>query len=477
MHYHKIVFFSSLKNFSIKLILVKLIQMVCIVYLVCSCSNINKKEEEFKISYNSDEYISIYNAGRSSVELKVFPNNKDFSSLYKIVGYIRGKAKEFPEKPLEICAWEFVYNNTFKDIDIVNDNWLNIPQLTISSVGGGLCGTRSAVLTNILVALGYKARSWCIEGHVVTEVFSDGRWKVLDPDSGVYFMNDDKQIASYKELCDNPQWFNDTARYVVIDSPKMTFTMAFVMNNALLFSTLEDNRVFYTNFDYKLENENIYFLPEGAELIIPWKNSERGNFFLCAKLIMPSNYKGKIKIPLVLDKIKGKGKIKFNEKLYEIDGCITNFEDFYLIFGDFSIIENHGMEFYFFINPQLFFEKEINEIVVKSRDINELEIKKEKRKEDEILLLPQCKKLLTNNIYNMLNEYSQNHNLEIFDSSDKTIKYLCDTCCDLYFSKTVQLIDTLKDLDIMEQKYFLNQLEYFIQNKCDCKNELELSPN
>ena len=124
-------------------------------------------------------------------------------------------------------------NNTFKDIDIVNDNWLNIPQLTISSVGGGLCGTRSAVLTNILVALGYKARNWCVEGHVVTEVFSDGKWKVLDPDLGVYFMNDDKQIASYKELCDNPQWFNDTARYVVIDSPKMTFTMAFVMNNAL----------------------------------------------------------------------------------------------------------------------------------------------------------------------------------------------------------------------------------------------------
>ncbi|MFY9592290.1 MAG: hypothetical protein WAP54_09950, partial [Bacteroidales bacterium] len=191
--------------------------MVCIVYLVCSCSNINKKEEEFKISYNLDEYISIYNAGRSSVELKVFPNNKDFSSLYKIVGYIRGKAKEFPEKPLEIFAWEFVYNNTFKDIDIVNDNWLNIPQLTISSVGGGLCGTRSAVLTNILTALGYKARNWCVEGHVVTEVFSDGKWKVLDPDLGVYFMNDDKQIASYKELCDNPQWFNDTARYVVID--------------------------------------------------------------------------------------------------------------------------------------------------------------------------------------------------------------------------------------------------------------------
>ena len=325
--------------------------------------------------------------------------------------------------------------------------------------------------------MGYKARNWCVEGHVVTEVFSDGKWKVLDPDLGVYFMNDDKQIASYKELCDNPQWFNDTARYVVIDSPKMTFTMAFVMNNALLFSTLEDNRVFYTNFDYKLENENIYFLPEGAELIIPWKNSERGNFFLCAKLIMPSNYKGKIKIPLVLDKIKGKGKIKFNKKRYEIDGCMTNFGDFNLMLGNFSIIENHGMEFYFFINPQLFFEKEINEIVVKSRDINELEIKKEKRKEDEILLLPQCKKLLTNNIYNMLNEYSQNHNLEIFDSSDKTIEYLCDTCCNLYFSKPIQLIDTLKDLDIMEQKYFFNQLEYFIQNKCDCKNELELSPN
>ena len=77
----------------------------------------------------------------------------------------------------------------------------------------------------------------------------------------------------------------------------------------------------------------------------------------------------------------------------------------------------------------------------------------------------------------MLNEYSQNHNLKIFDSSDKTIEYLCDTCCNLYFSKPIQLIDTLKDLDIMEQKYFLNQLEYFIQNKCDCKNELELSPN
>jgi hypothetical protein len=481
MHYHKIVFFSSLKNFSIKLILVKLIQMVFIVYLVCSCSNINKKEEELKISYNSDEYISIYNAGRSPIEFKVLPNNKDFSSLDNIVSYIKDKAKEFPEKPLEICAWEFVYNNTFHDKDIVIDDWTRttMPELILSSVGGGLCGTRSAVLTNILVALGYKARSWCIEGHVVTEVFSDGRWKVLDPDSGVYFFNDEKQIASYKELCDNPQWFNDTARCVFIDSSesKVSETYMYYAIYAHCFSSVEDNRVFYTNFDYKLENENIYFLPEGAELIMPWENSERGKFYLCAKLIIPSNYKGKIKIPLVLDKIEGKGKIKFNKKRYEIDGCMTNFGDFNLMLGNFSIIENHGMEFYFFINPQLFFEKEINNIIIKSSDIKELDVEKVKRGEDEVLLLPHFKKLLMNIFYNMLEEYAQNHNIEIFDSSDKTIKYLCDTCCDLYFSKTVQLIDTLKDLDIMEQKYFLNQLEYFIQNKCDCKNELELSPN
>lgn len=95
MHYHKIVFFSSLKNFSIKLILVKLIQMVCIVYLVCSCSNINKKEEELKISYNSDEYISIYNAGRSPIEFRCYQTTRIFQVWTILLVILKTKLKNF----------------------------------------------------------------------------------------------------------------------------------------------------------------------------------------------------------------------------------------------------------------------------------------------------------------------------------------------------------------------------------------------
>ena len=51
-------------------------------------------------------------------------------------------------------------------------------------------------------------------------------------------MNDDKQIASYKELCNNPQWMNDTARCVLIDSSESKFQKLYVMNLCTLFSSL-----------------------------------------------------------------------------------------------------------------------------------------------------------------------------------------------------------------------------------------------
>lgn len=467
-------FFFILSRTILKYSLFKSILILGVLFFVYSCTNINQeKEGELKILYNSDEYICLFNEGNSTIEFEIIPNNKDFSSLYDIVLYIKSKATEFPEKSLEIHALEFVYNYTFIDEDIVNSTAINSPQLTISSTGGGLCGTRSAVLTNILIAMGYKARSWCLEGHVVTEVYSNDKWKILDPDYGVYFINDVKQIASYQELCDNPEWFKDAARYNMIDSSMATLLNAFMMNYADIFSSTEDNRIYNTNFVYKSENKDIYAIPKGAELIIPWKNSERGSFYICAKLIIPINYLGEVKIPLVLDKIEGKGKIRLNKKNYKLDGCLTNFIDFNSNFAHITIIENCGLEFYFFINPKLFLGDEVNEFILKGHNLKELRIKKVRRSEEENLRLSHYRNDMNKYVYDLLEEYSKNHKVSLFDSREETIEYLCDTCCSFYYSNVniSAMLDSIDIQDIAKQGYMLNQLEYFLQNKCDCKKD------
>jgi hypothetical protein len=82
------------------------------------------------------------------------------------------------------------------------------PSLFINTVGGGLCDDRASVLVRLWQALGYKARVIGLEGHVVAEVFAEGKWMMFDPDLRLFY-TDQNGVMSVQDIERNPSVTRD----------------------------------------------------------------------------------------------------------------------------------------------------------------------------------------------------------------------------------------------------------------------------
>lgn len=83
---------------------------------------------------------------------------------------------------------------------------LGSPRRTLET-GSGSCGHMSAAMRMLLATGSYKAREIHLSDgktppatHAVVEVFYGGEWHLYDPTFGVKFLNQDGQVASYKEV-------------------------------------------------------------------------------------------------------------------------------------------------------------------------------------------------------------------------------------------------------------------------------------
>ncbi len=66
--------------------------------------------------------------------------------------------------------------------------------------GGGLCGQQAFVVNNMLRYQGIVSRILGINGHILNEVFVDGRWRVVDPDYNVVFDHSLRELEDHPEL-------------------------------------------------------------------------------------------------------------------------------------------------------------------------------------------------------------------------------------------------------------------------------------
>lgn len=54
--------------------------------------------------------------------------------------------------------------------------------LYLNSMGFGYCDDVANVLSSLCAAAGYQTRVWELNGHVVCEVYNNGRWELYDAD-------------------------------------------------------------------------------------------------------------------------------------------------------------------------------------------------------------------------------------------------------------------------------------------------------
>lgn len=398
---------------------------------------ISPEKKLFALSNNSD-FVS---------DFKLIMNDYDFSSNLKIADYIISMEEDYPNEPIEKKAFRFVRDFTWHDNDIIERKFANSPYIMINSIGGGLCGSRSAALTNILIELGYEARSWVLGGHVVSEVLINGKWKLMDPDLGVYYFNENYEIASYAEIINNPSYITDPIKK--INSDYFGFFYGYSPRLAEIYESKYDNEKL--NVEYQRDMTfNGFLLPPKSCLLFPYKCNNNPSFHSIAVLKIPKSFIGKVRIPLVIAKIYGNGIIKYQNKEFTTNLGVSS-EDLYgdSLSFDIDIIENQsGIKIYYYINPLIYRVRNNNKLEIYGYNIENLSFQVKQKEFDQVFVVDSVD-FINYKVLNCIVDSRYNHDSIYNLITFKNQFYEILTCCsnDLFLSSIIDFDAVFYDLD------------------------------
>ena len=201
--------------------------------------------------------------------------------------------------------------------------WYLTPTLFFNSVGVALCGEAAEEVNMLATDRGLLAREWKLNGHLVAEIQSAGRWQMYDADYGVYFLNREGQIASLAELEIDPSLITDPELRLPITQPWNPYQPAY----ANLFSTTNDNSIRRIVPRVTLPPRPLdVTLPRGASLRFPGHFAVRPPDYLgqpafdYADLLLrlPAGDSGVIGNPFLLHTIRGNGVVSLEGQTFSI---------------------------------------------------------------------------------------------------------------------------------------------------------------
>jgi hypothetical protein len=174
-----------------------------------SCVNHTDKEKmqfpfvqeiEFDSSVNQ---ISIENPTDSLINFRLYVNEKFWYTQEEILSAVEEiETDSLPGLPMDAAkAWVFVMENSFHYQEIYLEKEFAYQALNLfNSWGGAFCSHRNSALAQIWEWQGYQTRCIQLKGHIVSEIFYNEKWMMLDADYKRYYLNKQGQIADFTEL-------------------------------------------------------------------------------------------------------------------------------------------------------------------------------------------------------------------------------------------------------------------------------------
>lgn len=277
-------------------------------------------------------------------------------------------------------AWKYIKKNNYHFDPITRDIWLHNPFIYLNSIGNGYCDDVAAVFASIMRMKGLKARVWALNGHVVPEVFYNGKWMVFDPDLEVFYLNEESKVASVDELAQNGE---------LITNPKIRLPVenstAYSPFLSEIYGSVSDNEV-ATYYD-KVQELTRYDLPlpSGSYTLM---QDASGQFFSINNTYYPkltkinlkveAGWSGELNVPLKLVEIEGKGTIQYNKESFTIEefkSVLKN--ELNLNFNSgLNVLRSDGISLNYLINPERFkFNKGYNKLEIHSDDARKLNVR------------------------------------------------------------------------------------------------------
>lgn len=257
-----------------------------------------------------------------------YNGHRAFESGEDIADYVRGLPEGIPGESFERKLWRFVRDNTYHDVPINDQQWWYDYWPTLNSLGFGFCSHMSAVFVETARAAGYQARIWGLSGHVVPEIYVDGRWEMFDPDLGVYYFTRDGLIAGVQDLA------ADTSLITAPTNPirDVGGTSAYTQMIADIYDdAARNNQIADFLFLAKAPAGNaLITLPVGARLLLPghWTEAPTGydgttpyqvRQYRQAALELAPGWTGTISLPWVLWDVQGVGSVVAGDAVFDAD--------------------------------------------------------------------------------------------------------------------------------------------------------------
>lgn len=344
------------------------------IVLLVSCHSIEQRDFEIVSEHPESQYFVVRNNGAKTAYFNFENNGVGMADINAMVKFI---ANEYRDMPNAEKVWRFISDYTRHFPLISRNNWLYHPLLLVHSAGGSLCGFRSAAMTNILLHMGEQARSWCINGHVVSEVFFDGKWHVYDPDLGCIYFNEQGEICSFDELTQNPEYITNPLQMLCI-SDICDSLQATSPDLAAMYASSDDNQIFNTQYPQFAKEEKIFFmLAPGAEISFPLPLEQHNNYFALAALKIPEKWVGTVSMPYIPYNSRGNAKISYSGKFPNAD--LTSWQSIVSKSEEFNqkiiIHENlTGVIVEYYINALLYKPEKKNHIVITGENIESIEV-------------------------------------------------------------------------------------------------------
>ena len=351
--------------------------IICLLLLLgvlssCHTPNDNKISDRL-FAFKSEKpgmFIKLENSGNTESCFSLRLNENNFNTEQEILEKINAMPEEFSNEPVERKAWRFVSSIITRSRPITGERWPHTPLLMLNSIGFGQCDDFASVLSFIWKKQGFQSRVWGLEGHVVPEVFTNGKWQMYDPNLGIYYLNSKNEVAGVEELSSNAEYFNNP---IVTDNIQLNDSLSFFLIMRYSgwltkkYQSRNDNKVNeWYNVSAEMKNPELC-LPPGATLEFPVdypsKIYNKGFFgdkkelrsFL--KITLPAEWKGQITLPFVIAFVQGKGEVELNNKPYSIDEDSLN-----LLLKKFMTFNNsllfkrisEKVDIYCLLNPTIF---------------------------------------------------------------------------------------------------------------------------
>lgn len=325
--------------------------------------------------------IELINYGKRTSVFSMTLNDGFFANDAAIIKKIESMKPEYPNEPIYRKTWRFVIENRYHFNAIAGDAWAHSPSLLFNSIGFGFCDDSAAVFGSLVRKFGYQTRVWGITGHVIAEVYVNGRWEMYDPDMEVYFYNKEGKVAGVEELADDPDLIVHPIKPV---GRSERSKVAYTQTVADLYASKENNTVQdWLNVDQMPDYDLKFTLPPGGKLELPAKYQtpllDMYQYALPSyadmKLTVPAGWSGEIAIPLVVHAIKGKGTVTVKGIRYDIDSPDLK----YLVDRRAKYIEkigisnnNNPIEIIYLINPSLITVKEVNRLILDGQNADSI---------------------------------------------------------------------------------------------------------